>query len=144
MKTFKLILISLIFISLNSCEDSSDDNEDQGYKVFMLKTTDIYNTTNVAGYSTQSVSNYRSSNNLKIRQIIIMDDYQGTLTVRLYHPDAPDRIFNNWIFNEGDELYLVDNDSEYISIGSDWGIQVVFGNGVSSDINFVGDVPSQM
>jgi hypothetical protein len=76
---------------------------------------------------------------LSIGRIRLRNDYAGTVTIRLYHPQSPNQIFATWFFQSQEQSFLALN-SQLITIGSDWGIQVVFGNGVTSAIRNVGSI----
>lgn len=89
-------------------------------------------------YTVKSVTAYRTSNKVAIGKIEVTADYAGSYKVLLYHPDNPSKIFASWDFEEGEVVYLSTKTDGRISIGSDWGIQIVFGNGVKSCIAFVG------
>jgi hypothetical protein len=90
------------------------------------------------------VVEYVRRRNEPIGNILINNDYgpnpqDGSVSIRLYHSDAPDRIFSTWSFAGGESANLAVG-GQTITIGGDWGIQVVFGNGVTSCILPVADV----
>lgn len=79
-----------------------------------------------------------------IGNILIKNDYgpnarSGSVKIRLYHSDAPKRIFSSWNFAGGESALLASQDQNLV-IGGDWGVQVVFGNGVTSCILPVADI----
>lgn len=90
-------------------------------------------------YTTKSVTDFRTHNKVALGKIEVTADYAGSYKVLLYHPDNPDKIFASWDFETGEVVYLSTKTDGRISIGSDWGIQIVFGNGVKSCIAFVGN-----
>jgi|GEM_PF-2886350 len=53
-------------------------------------------------------------------KIGFQNDKDYPVTVNLYHPDAPDRIFGSYRVESKQNIYLGDN----VVIGGDWGIQV--------------------
>ncbi len=82
--------------------------------------------------------------NVLIGNILINNNYgpdpqSGSVSIRLYHSDAPERIFSTWNLAGSESSNLVYN-NQNIVIGGDWGIQIVFGNGVTSCIYPVADV----
>jgi hypothetical protein len=75
---------------------------------------------------------------LNIGPIDVRNDYGGTVDIRLYHPAAPSHVFNTWRLAAAQESVLSIRSGEVMNIGSDWGIQILFLNGVSSPIRTVG------
>jgi hypothetical protein len=101
------------------------------------------NAQNCPAYDSSVVSRVRQRN-VPVGNILINNNYgpdpqSGAVTIRLYHSDAPDRIFSTWNFAGGESANLAMQDNR-INIGGDWGIQIVFGNGVTSCISPVADV----
>jgi hypothetical protein len=101
------------------------------------------NAQNCSAYDSSVVASLRQRN-VSIGNILINNNYgpdpqAGAVSIRLYHPDAPDRIFSTWSFAGGESANLA-TQGQRINIGGDWGIQIVFGNGVTSCIYPVADV----
>ncbi len=101
------------------------------------------NAQNCPPYNSSVVAYVRRRNG-PIGNILINNNYgpdpqNGSVSIRLYHSDAPDRIFSTWSFVGGESSNLA-TEGQRIAIGGDWGIQVVFGNGVTSCILPVADV----
>jgi hypothetical protein len=69
------------------------------------------------------------------------NDYSGSVTVRLYHADALDRVFATWYFASEETARLTLND-EAFTIGGDWIVEIRFGNGVTSQRRLVYKVGS--
>jgi hypothetical protein len=101
------------------------------------------NAQNCSAYDSSVVTSVRQKN-VSIGNILINNNYgpdpqSGSVSIRLYHSDAPDRIFSTWNLAGGESSNLVYN-NQNIVIGGDWGIQIVFGNGVTSCIYPVADI----
>ena len=101
------------------------------------------NAQNCSAYNSSVVTSVRQRN-VPVGNILINNNYgpdpqAGSVSIRLYHSDAPDRIFSTWSFASGESVSLATQGSR-ITIGGDWGIQIVFGNGVTSCIYPVADV----
>jgi hypothetical protein len=101
------------------------------------------NAQNCQAYNSSVVTSIRRRN-VPTGNILINNNYgpnpqSGAVTIRLYHSNATDRIFSIWNFAGGELANLSDNNGKLV-IGGDWGIQVVFGNGVTSCISPVADV----
>lgn len=76
---------------------------------------------------------------LAIGQIRIKNDYSSPVSIRLYHSHTPNQIFATWQFAALEDSFLAMN-NQRINIGSDWGIQIVFGNGAISTVRKVGNI----
>ncbi len=63
--------------------------------------------------------------------VLLDNNYGGQVTIHLYHPANPDRVFATWVLAPSRETYLLLNDKRVI-VGGDWGIDILFGNGVRS------------
>lgn len=81
-----------------------------------------------------------------IGNLFIMNNYgpdpqSGSVSIRLYHSDAPNRVFGTYNFagNQSAEIY---SGNKKLVLGGDWGIQIVFGNGVTSCISPIADIGS--
>ncbi|CAO5073169.1 hypothetical protein MICAER10613_038830 [Microcystis aeruginosa] len=101
------------------------------------------NAQNCSAYNSSVVTSVRQRN-VPVGNILINNNYgpdpqAGSVSIRLYHSDAPDRIFSTWRFAGGESANL-SFQGQTITIGGDWGIQIVFGNGVTSCIYPVADV----
>ena len=79
---------------------------------------------------------------LRIGQIQIVNDYGGDVNIFLYHPQNPGTVFANWHVLASQSTFLALATGTNITIGSDWGIQIKFGNGVTSQIRKVGNIGS--
>jgi hypothetical protein len=110
-----------------------------GAKYYFVKATTIYTTQNSAGFNPGTIATYRSSRTISTGNIAVYNDYQGTVKIRLYHPDAPGSVYATWTLTSGDDVYF-NYSGQRLVLGNDWGIQIVFENNVSSHINFVGTV----
>jgi len=55
----------------------------------------------------------------RVGQIAFNNGTSNSVQVRLYHPDAPDRAFNSWNVQPGQNVFLGGD-----NYGMDWGIQV--------------------
>ena len=74
--------------------------------------------------------------------VVIRNDYgDGEVTVRLYHADALDRVFGSWKIG-GNQTTTLQLDGEDITIGGDWLVDIVFGNGVTGKRHLVAKVGS--
>lgn len=98
---------------------------------------------NCPSYNPSVVGSVRGRN-VPIGTILINNNYgpnpqSGSVSIRLYHSDATNRIFSTWSFAGGQSAELADNNGRVV-IGGDWGVQIVFGNGVTSCIVPVADV----
>ncbi len=77
-----------------------------------------------------------SGSSIPIGPIVLNMNYSGAVSIRLYHPQRPGAVFANWnIPNQGTGNLLYNNRPTVI--GGDWGIQIIFGNGVTSPIRRV-------
>jgi hypothetical protein len=86
-------------------------------------------------YDANIVSTLRKST-LNIGQLSINNNYAGSVTISLYHSDAPTYSFGEWLLPSASVTTLKnyrDNNAP-IYFGEDWGIQIIFGNGVKSDV----------
>lgn len=98
---------------------------------------------NCPTYNSSVVASVRSRN-VPIGNILINNNYgpnpqDGSISIRLYHSDATDKVFSTWNFVGGESANLSDANGRLV-IGGDWGVQVVFGNGVASCISPVANV----
>ncbi len=98
---------------------------------------------NCSPYNSSVVASVRQRN-VAIGNILIKNNFgpitqAGSVSIRLYHSDAPDRVFSTYNFVGGETVNLTHQGQE-INIGGDWGIQLVFGNGATSCIYPVADV----
>jgi hypothetical protein len=101
------------------------------------------NAKNCSAYNSSVVTSVRQRN-VPIGNILINNNYgsnpqNGSVSIRLYHSDTPDRVFSTGSF-AGGESATFSTQGQKIVIGGDWGIQIVFGNGVTSCIYPVADV----
>jgi hypothetical protein len=55
----------------------------------------------------------------RVGKIAFNNGTGSSVSVKLYHPDAPSRVFGSWNVQPGQNLFLGDN-----NYGMDWGIQV--------------------
>lgn len=94
---------------------------------------------NYTYFSTQSEGHIDllRQNGLKIGRIKVHNNYNSGVRVVLYHPDSwllgDYSKFAQWSLPPG-TTYFLNYDGQNINIGNDWGIQVVFDNGVKSCI----------
>jgi len=97
----------------------------------------------MATYNEQVIRSWRASGKLRIGSIKVVNNYvagsNGQVEIQLFHSDAPGQVFGKWTITGGSEDVLALNGNP-INIGSDWGIRVLFGNGVVSEIYAVGEV----
>ena len=63
--------------------------------------------------------------------VCLNNNYGGQVTIHLYHADAPDREFAHWVLARSRTTFL-DLESRRVIVGGDWGIDILFGNGVRS------------
>jgi hypothetical protein len=84
-------------------------------------------------YDAALVNRIRNLNMVKIGGIVINNNYVGDVKIALYHSDNPSKVFASWLFKAKEKANLV-YDSKRITIGSDWGIKIIFGNGVESPV----------
>lgn len=93
-----------------------------------------------ATYNSKVVAEVRKDN-VNIGNILINNNDTRAAKIRLYHSDAPGSIFATWhIANDKSTSLTMQN--ERINIGSDWGIQIVFGDGVTSCVYPIATVGS--
>jgi hypothetical protein len=98
---------------------------------------------NCQAYNSSVVTSVRGRN-IPTGNILIKNNFgptpqSGAVSIKLYHSDAPDRVFSRWDLVGGEQARLSYNDKSLV-IGGDWGVQVVFGNGVTSCISPIADV----
>jgi len=86
------------------------------------------------------VFNVNSTPSLSIGQIRITNDYNQAVDIRLYHPQNPGAIFANWHILSNMSTFLELANQTRVTIGSDWGIQILFANGVMSQIRKVATI----
>lgn len=72
--------------------------------------------------------------------VVVNNDYGGDVQIRLYHPQNRGVVFSSSGFRGSERSNLSDNNNQQVVVGSDWGIQVVFGNGVASPIRIIGNI----
>jgi hypothetical protein len=77
------------------------------------------------------VFNANSTPSLSVARILIQNNYNAAVDIRLYHPQNPGGIWNTWRISANLSAILAVNNQQ-VTIGSDWHIQVVFDNGVVS------------
>jgi hypothetical protein len=75
--------------------------------------------------------------------VAIENNYNNSVvyTIQVYHPQAPGRIYAQWTIGNPGKTNLLHN-NQPLRLGSDWGIQIVFGNGVASPIRRLDGVGS--
>jgi hypothetical protein len=78
---------------------------------------------------------------VQIGNIAINNNYSSDVVIRLYHADALDRVFATWNYSALQISFLAMRDRR-ITIGGDWRIDIVFGNGVTSKAHLVREVGS--
>jgi hypothetical protein len=78
-------------------------------------------------------------NGFRTGKIIIQNNYSGAVTIRLFYPPHYANVWRYWNIGANAVTFLAINNEEFI-IGSDWGIQIVFGNGVTSAVRKVGSI----
>ncbi len=89
-----------------------------------------------SAYDANIVSALRKST-VNIGQLSINNNYAGEVTIALYHSDYPtNSSFGEWLLPSSSVTTLKDyrNSNAPIYFGDDWGIQIIFGNGVKSDV----------
>ncbi len=98
-----------------------------------------------SAYDANIVSTLRKST-VNIGQLLINNNYAGSVTISLYHPDAPSYSFGEWLLplpsSSVTTLKDYRNNNTPISFGDDWGIQIIFGNGVKSDVYPISNLSS--
>jgi len=68
---------------------------------------------------------------VNIGRIQLNNDYNGGVQIVLFHPQNPTRVFSTWSFAPRTRQFLAMSNQQ-INIGGDWGIAIIFGNGVRS------------
>ena len=76
-----------------------------------------------------------------VGRLLINNNYSGDVTIRLYHPQSPGRIFSSWRIARNKQTFLALNNRD-INIAGDWKTDIVFGNGVASSSKSIGQVGS--
>lgn len=69
-------------------------------------------------------------------KVVVQNDYNARVTVRLYHADALDQVFGSWTLDPN-ESGVLQIDGKEFTIGGDWLVRVQFANGAPSDRRLV-------
>jgi hypothetical protein len=83
---------------------------------------------------------FRDKRFIIIGKIQIANNYNDEVSINLYHPEAPDRVFASYKLPRLQTSFLNGFDQQSLRIGEDWLIDIVFRNGVRSQRNSVGTV----
>jgi hypothetical protein len=62
----------------------------------------------------------------------VRNNYGGDVKLLVFHADAPTRVFGSWKFGPQQRFILMERNGKKIVAGSNWQVEVVFGNGVRS------------
>lgn len=98
-------------------------------------------------YTPDAVRAYRQSVNGRVTTgvLVVNNDYtrdaNGRVTLELWHPDVRGRDFGHWPLDGGYRGPL-SHESKELVVGLDWGVRVIFGNGVKSEVRMLRDVAS--
>ena len=99
---------------------------------------------NYSAFSTQATGHIQDLRNLglKIGRLKVRNNYGGPVKIVLYHPDSwLEGIytgFGQWNLPTNSTYYLNASNGQNMYIGNDWGIQVLFENGVKSCVRCLG------
>lgn len=82
-----------------------------------------------------------SNSNFRTGMVVLNNDYGpgGDVVIRIFHPQGGGRVYGAWPFR-GQQNGALTANGQNIIVGSDWGIQIAFGNGVESPVRLIGSV----
>jgi len=139
--TSGIFAIVFCLIGLASCNQSEDlvNELDSNKEVAAIEKAvpNVSKSAACAVYDANRVKYYRDTHQLQFGQIKIVNNHGNAyFTIKTYHPDAPGPVQGSYYVGPYQTIYLPGY------YGSDWGIQIVYGNGVTSCVKFVGNVTS--